>query len=702
MVCLFWHFKPSLLGDGFFNFKLDGGLMMKVEKNRIVISLVFVINLFLFPLTASAQNLDQGVTVSAKDQAGSTVLPMTAVEIAPGDTAYDALEEASQRNNVELLAPESEYGRFVEQIGDVASNDPYYWSFAVNGSPAEVGVSSFEISNGDNISFQMASWPLETIEATVVLKNLQGETILEQAVSLMKGSTAYDALVQATQANGLNLDATVHSQYFTAVNNIGDTELGETEYWAFKVNGEMANVGAVSYTLTGGETLSFEVTDWANPIPEEASIEEPLEEDSQNTSKVENDQANQLVQENESQANPSDQSQEEKNDQESLPVLDTSAALAGLETYFPPAESMTYGDEWKVWALSHKYPDSFGTYLSSVESVLKENNGQLRGLELQKIIISLSLLNEDATNFAGYNLLDNMLANVNSNTNSQIYTLIALDSLAEGKASPELKQEFIDNILALEISGGGWSFAGETPSVDMTAMALAALAPHADQAPVQEAINRGFNYLSNAQLENGGFYEEFSGGDNSEAVSQTIIALAANQRNPLDPAFVKSQGDLLSHLLDFQRADGGFAHLIDDQASSPISSEQALLALVAYDLYQADHTSVYMPSHQERVPDRKSSSASEEQEADPVATESQQGAGEKSAQSDSSSQEGQTNSSEQEQVASQETKTTTAEKATQEERADRLPKSGTSIGLALLGVTLSATGISLTFRRKNK
>ena len=83
----------------------------------------------------------------------------------------------------------------------------------------------------------------------------------------------------------------------------------------------------------------------------------------------------------------------------------------------------------------------------------------------------------------------------------------------------------------------------------------------------------------------GGFDEAFVGGISSEATSQVIIGLTANQIDPRIPMFTKNGINLIDHLLSFQTSDGGFQHTAGDSRSNAMATEQALQALVAFDLF---------------------------------------------------------------------------------------------------------------------
>ena len=57
--------------------------------------------------------------------------------------------------------------------------------------------------------------------------------------------------------------------------------------------------------------------------------------------------------------------------------------------------------------------------------------------------------------------------------------------------------------------------------------------------------------------------------------------------------FTKSDINLVDHLLSFQTSDGGFQHTAGESRSNAMATEQALQALVAFDLFIKDKGVLY-------------------------------------------------------------------------------------------------------------
>lgn len=252
------------------------------------------------------------------------------------------------------------------------------------------------------------------------------------------------------------------------------------------------------------------------------------------------------------------------------------------------------GSDWSAFALARwdadADPEWFDRYHAAAETRVTECGGvlhQRKYTEYSRLILALTALGKDPTNVAGYNLLLPLAdfdQTVFQGVNGAITALLALDSgsyeipedpTAATQATRELYLEFI---LAAQLPGGGWALSGSDAEVDLTAMALQALANYRHLDAVSLAIENALEILSHQQNSRGG-YTAYNA-DSSEAVSQAIIALSTLNIPLDDPRFIKDGHNLLDALLDFRLRDGSFAHLLGGKAD-PIATEQALLALTA-------------------------------------------------------------------------------------------------------------------------
>lgn len=218
----------------------------------------------------------------------------------------------------------------------------------------------------------------------------------------------------------------------------------------------------------------------------------------------------------------------------------------------------------------------------------------------ERIILALTAIGKDPANVGGENLLtalqnkDIMKVTDTSNTdiNGLVMGLLALNSRNYTSDTSWLVQA----VLAQQNEDGSWSASADTKpvgDVDMTAMALQALAPYykdGGNETVNTAVEKALNWLS-------GKYR--SGYDSSESCAQVVIALSAlNLDANTDARFTKTvEGKTLSvlgNLLQYRVAEnGGFKHQFADKAVNEMATEQALCAMAAYARFTEKANALY-------------------------------------------------------------------------------------------------------------
>jgi prenyltransferase beta subunit len=151
---------------------------------------------------------------------------------------------------------------------------------------------------------------------------------------------------------------------------------------------------------------------------------------------------------------------------------------------------------------------------------------------------------------------------------------------------------YVDYIINAQLENGGWSLMGGEAEIDLTAMALQALAKYQDRKDVADAVEKGLAILSDRQNENGGYQFSASEQVSCESVAQVIVALAELGISLDDPRFVKNGKTLLDGILQFQRSDGGFSHLMEGETDL-LATEQAFYALVAANRIAQGESSLY-------------------------------------------------------------------------------------------------------------
>ena len=267
------------------------------------------------------------------------------------------------------------------------------------------------------------------------------------------------------------------------------------------------------------------------------------------------------------------------------------------------------GGEWAVIGLArsgYSVPANYyDDYYARVEKYVKNCSGVLherKYTEYSRVILALTAIGRDPSKVAGYNLLTplgDFEKTIWQGMNGPIWALIALDSgNYEIPKNPAAKtqatrQLYIDEILNNQMKDGGWSLTGTGDSdVDITAMALQALAKYQDQKAVKTATDKALAYLSNVQDSKGGFASW--GTTNVESVAQVIVALCELGISLDDSRFVKNGHTLTENLLSFRQSNGGFYHVLDgSDGNNQMSAEQGFYALVAIDRAENGKTTLY-------------------------------------------------------------------------------------------------------------
>lgn len=211
----------------------------------------------------------------------------------------------------------------------------------------------------------------------------------------------------------------------------------------------------------------------------------------------------------------------------------------------------------------------------------------------ERIILALTAIGKDPANVGGKNLLaalqnkDIMQVTNTSDTdiNGLVFGLLALNSGNYTQDSYWLVQA----ILTQQNEDGSWSSSADTKpvgDVDMTAMALQALAPYYNEGgdtTVNAAVDKALQWLS-AKYKNTGY-------TSAESCAQVVVALSALQLNAnSDSSFVKTVDgaptSVLGDLLRYYLGEGqGFKHAASGKTADQKATEQALYAMAAYERY---------------------------------------------------------------------------------------------------------------------
>lgn len=288
-------------------------------------------------------------------------------------------------------------------------------------------------------------------------------------------------------------------------------------------------------------------------------------------------------------------------------------AYAGAKAYIQsavsaPVVSYLFG-EWAVLGQARaKVPLSeayIAAYYEKVVAYVKANigsDGILRKpddkntpviTDNERIILALTAIGKDPANVGGKNLLaalqDRNIMQVTNTSDTDINGLVfGLLALNSGNYTQD-SYWLVQAILTQQNEDGSWSSSADTKpvgDVDMTAMALQALAPYyneGDDTTVNAAVNKALQWLS-AKYKNTGY-------TSAESCAQVVVALSALQLNAnSDSSFVKTVDgaptSVLGDLLRYYLGEGqGFKHAASGKTADQKATEQALYAMAAYERY---------------------------------------------------------------------------------------------------------------------
>lgn len=293
-------------------------------------------------------------------------------------------------------------------------------------------------------------------------------------------------------------------------------------------------------------------------------------------------------------------------------VLNATLAMQAT-TVAEPSFGTNYG-EWTVFGLargSYYANDSqyFADYYDRIVEYVNTNaakvgkNGALdknKSTDNSRLIMALASIGKDATSVGSWNLVEAYSANGmnwirKQGMNGTIWTLIALDCGGYETSDPTIRQQCVDAILTAQHDDGGWSLVtakAQPSNVDITGMTLTALYPYRDQPAVAAACETAFNWLSESQLDNGGF--PYGKGETSESCVWAIVAATTWGINPdTDARFIKNGNSAIDNLLTYYLEDEAKFEHGRGAGANAMATDQATYALVAYDRFINGKTALY-------------------------------------------------------------------------------------------------------------
>lgn len=242
--------------------------------------------------------------------------------------------------------------------------------------------------------------------------------------------------------------------------------------------------------------------------------------------------------------------------------------------------------DWLAIGISRfGFEEDYEAYLTALSQRAKDLSDTDNATEWQRCAITASAMGGDPADLEGIDLVKGGVYGRGENNsvgkqglNGWIFALLTLDTM--GYKTPEGaefdRERILDEIVSSQNTDGGFSLSKGESDIDITAMALQAIAPYYNdfsRDDVRKSADKAVEYLSGKQDSSGTF-------GSAEADSQVTIALCSLGIDPeADSRFVKNS-DLLTSLLSYQNSDGGFSHEKGGD-SDELATGQALCALAA-------------------------------------------------------------------------------------------------------------------------
>ena len=253
------------------------------------------------------------------------------------------------------------------------------------------------------------------------------------------------------------------------------------------------------------------------------------------------------------------------------------------------------GGEWMTIGLARSgrtvpegYYDNAVAYVKAKINTTTNRLDRNKSTDNARLILALTAIGKDVTDVGGFDLLaglDDMKYVKRQGTNGPVWTLIALDSHDYTPAGSVTRDALVETILSLQKDGGAWyiNSTNTTDDVDMTAMAIQALAPYyKTNEAVKAAVDKALTWLSTMQKSDGSFAEMAGAASSSESTAQVLVALCALGIDPTaDARFAKNSFHVLDGLLTFYTGEA-FKHQIADTTVDQMATEQSYYALAAY------------------------------------------------------------------------------------------------------------------------
>jgi len=396
------------------------------------------------------------------------------------------------------------------------------------------------------------------VSVSVIGDTKKGSILPKTTVTVSKNATAWAAIKEALDAADIEYEYT--SGYISSVDGLSEFDNGNTSGWMYYVNGSEPKVGMNQYKLVSGDVVTLKYVTTFTDSPSSGG----------------------------SSGSGSSSSSTTTAPTTSTSAIDISKVLASIQV-------KSELSIWEMFVLAQNDLTVSDKNLTDLEATYKENAGEYRLVtDYAKLAIILKAMGKSATEFAGYPLLSKVYNSSDlgkQGSNGYIYSLLALSSQTIPSSATWTQEKIIQKLLTYQKADGGFALTSTGSSdIDVTAMAISALAPYKAQESVNTVIDKAISYLKNAQGTDGDF--AYNGEKTSETLAQVIIALSSLGMDAASADFTKSGKTLIDILLSYQLSDKTFVHTSGGTSNS-IATEQAVMALTAYNRYVEEKSGIF-------------------------------------------------------------------------------------------------------------
>ena len=529
--------------------------MKKVIRNKlytISLALIFIIGQILSGATTVVQAVENNFEVTVQVQSFDKVITVGTSSKANG---FEALKEVLDKNNISMVATDGQYGKFISEVDGVKSGkfggyDGWLYAINRNNSYPDImtGIDGATLENGDKLILYYGD--MGTLSANKIDYSTK-EANKELTISL----------------NNTFKDWTTGNPVVQPISGI-----------KAKIDGSEALVAQNKITLKAGLEAGTHILS-LNDFKVDGCP------------KVVYDEIEFTIGENSTAGNNSSGTNGSENVDNTKLSKDISEAINNSVSAIKTKEINTWSAV-SLNKLGEKVDTSF--LKESIEDIKANGVEDLSNTDMEKLIIGLTASGYTPYDVQGYNLVSELF-NRDINTfliNDAVFGIFAYN-YANIKEEYKVTKEKLASIilgskLSYEIDGNkmvGWTYYGDKIDPDMTGAAINALSEFYGTKPeVKESIDDSVSTLSVLQNESG--YSVSQYGLASETTAFVILGLTSVGINPEGENFTKGKGDLVSALLSFKAKDGGFKHLVEDEASNYTSTEESLRALIALSEYK--------------------------------------------------------------------------------------------------------------------